>query len=201
MSKMVWWCWAGDELRVWVWCVFVVIQKEKANQRLTFGMLLSLCINIIIAIVCFGFKIEDFQLRLFLSLQRKWPLHLRTFLLSYIVRWGDTGAKIQHKECNNAEDSLISILWRRWLRIRTSNGSLTDSCGDSEMNTSICAVTRTNGPASSVKGCSAIDYLYEDLSRKEDGSVSIYLSSKRSYHGTTWQTPPTTKHTESWTAL
>ena len=39
-------------------------------------------------------------------------------------------------------------------------------CGDSEMNISICAVTRTKGPASSVKGCGAIGYLYEDLSRK-----------------------------------
>lgn len=70
---------------MWVLCVFVIVQKGKANQRLTFVMLLSLCINIIIAIVQFGFKIEDFRLRLFLSLQRKWPLHLRTFLLSYIV--------------------------------------------------------------------------------------------------------------------
>lgn len=39
----------------------MVIQKEKANQRLTFVILLSLCINIIIAIVCFGFKIEVFS--------------------------------------------------------------------------------------------------------------------------------------------
>lgn len=56
---------------MWVWCVFVIIQKEKANQRLTFVMLLSLYIKIIIAIIYFGFKIEDFRLRLFLSLQRK----------------------------------------------------------------------------------------------------------------------------------